>query len=69
MLKTQNVSVDLLHYIVHEAKLADIVKVATGDQIADIFTKSLSVGAWLHALKLLKFERACEQKLEKDMRN
>ena len=58
LLKTQKVSIDLVHYIIHQAKIASMQHIETGKQVADIFTKSLTPHAWEHALALLKVERA-----------
>jgi len=57
LLKTQKCSIDLIHHIVHEKNLADIVKVGTDKQVADIFTKSLNGPAWNKALEMLHVER------------
>ncbi len=57
LLQTQKCSIDLLHHIVHEKNFAEIVKVATSDQVADVFTKSLGGPAWDRVLAMLHVER------------
>ena len=57
LVKTQKCSIDLLHDIMHSIKLATLVKVDTGDQVGDVFTKSFNGPAWDHALSLLNVQR------------
>ena len=58
MLKTQKVSIDLLHQIIHVMNIAPIEKIETDKQVADIFTKSLVPQKWEGALALMRVERS-----------
>ena len=57
LLKTQKVSIDLLHQMIHVDKIARIEKVATDEQVADVFAKSLTPQKWDGALALMRVER------------
>ena len=54
-MKTQKVSIDLVHRVLSpdELNLGSLEKVGTDEQIADIFTKSLPVHKWAHALEMM----------------
>ena len=55
LLKTQKVSIDLVHRVSSpdELDLGSLEKVESGEQIADIFTKMLPVHKWAYALELM----------------
>ena len=55
LLKTQRVSIDLIHRVLDpdELDLGTVDKVESGDQVADIFTKMLEVHKWGHALEMM----------------
>ena len=57
LLKTQKCCIDLVHSIVHQLKIAEVEKIGTEKQAADIFTKALGGPAWANALQLLHMER------------
>ena len=54
LLKTQKVSIDLLHRCFYELDLGVLEKVDTNEQAADIFTKAVPVSKWAAALEMLK---------------
>ena len=53
LLKTQKVSVDLVHRCFYELDLGTLEKVESAEQAADIFTKQLAVAQWDNALNML----------------
>ena len=53
-MKTQKVSIDLLHRCFYELDLGVLEKVDTNEQAADIFTKAVPVAKWSAALDMLK---------------
>ena len=55
LLKTQKVSIDLIHRCLdpEELDLGTMEKCDTDEQTADIFTKALPVHKWAHALEML----------------
>jgi hypothetical protein len=53
LLKTQKVSIDLLHRIFFELGLGELMKVETEKQAADVFTKAVPVSGWQNALDML----------------
>jgi hypothetical protein len=55
--KTQKISIDLLHFVCHSEEICNVNKIDTGEQVADVFTKSFGGPQWDHALELLKVER------------
>ena len=54
LLKTQKVSIDLIHRCFFELDLGVLEKVDTAEQAADIFSKAVPIAHWDRALDMLK---------------
>ena len=52
-MKTQKVSVDLIHDIIYQQELATLEKIDGDLQAADIFTKAVEPAKWPAAIQML----------------